>query len=191
MPRNSRQARRSRTNPDRPTQTTPANIEAQLLEAVRGDAYWEAVLERRPEPAVWSLHLAIFAEPFLQYVFDGLKTVESRFSMRRVAPYACVGPGDVVLVKQVSGPVLGVFRVADAWFYRLDPASWSLIRREYTAALCAQDPIFWERRSSASFASLMRIDHPRRIEPIQVAKRDRRGWVVLRPAQLGQLAMAL
>ena len=54
------------------------------------------------EPSPFSVHLAILLEPYLQYILDGTKTVESRFSKNRIAPYNMVEPGDVVLLKKVA-----------------------------------------------------------------------------------------
>ena len=156
------------------------SLRRSLSKAISGDEYWTRCFDsatdgNRPS----AVHLAVFVEPFLQYVLDGRKTVESRFSVRRIAPYCRVHPGDVVLLKRAGGPVVGLCRVADVWFYRLDPSSWNLIRKEFTVALCAQDPAFWESRRSASFATLMRLDRVRAIRSFNFPKRDRRGWVVL------------
>jgi len=134
---------------------------------------------RDRHPSV-SLHLAVFIEPYLQYVLEGQKTVESRFSAVRCAPYGRVAPGDLILVKASGGPIVGVAEAGETWFYRLDPHSWVTIRREFTEALCAQDPAFWERRSEASYATLIRIARIQAVHPIPWRKTDRRGWVVLK-----------
>jgi hypothetical protein len=154
-----------------------------LLAAVQGDPFWEsylAPLVSDVQPA-FALHLGIFVEPYLHYILDGLKTVESRFSTRRLAPYHHVEPGDVLLLKQTSGPIVGLCQITHVWFYQLDPQSWQTIRTSFTQALCAQDPEFWAARAHASFATLMRIRQIQTIAPIPFQKRDRRGWVVLRP----------
>lgn len=65
------------------------------------------------------------------------------------------------------------------WFYHLDPQSWQEIRKQFTEALCAQDPAFWEQRRLAAFASLIRIGQVRSLPSLAFKKRDRRGWVVL------------
>lgn len=128
---------------------------------------------------VRALHLAIFVEPYLQYILDGRKTIESRFNSRRCAPYQKVQADDILLLKRSSGPVVGLCQVASAWFYHLDRESWGTIRREYAQALCAQDPTFWQDRQHASYATLMRIHRVCPIAPARFAKRDRRGWVLL------------
>lgn len=126
-----------------------------------------------------SLHLAVFVEPYLEYVLEGRKTVESRFSVARFPPYGRVGRGDLVLLKKSGGPVVGVCEIGAAWFYQLEPKSWSTIRLEFTRALCAEDPKFWQSRQGASYATLMYVSRVKRITPVSWPKRDRRGWVVL------------
>lgn len=163
-----------------PTETVITDV----LSAVAGDEYWESRLERLVTDG-WShlgFHLAIFIEPYLQYVLEGRKTVESRFSTYRTAPYGNVSREDVLLLKASGGPIVGICQVADVWFYLLDPTSWQAIRADFAQALCAQDPEFWSKREDARFATLMRIHHVRAIAPIRYTKRDRRGWVVLNSA---------
>ena len=128
------------------------------------------------------IHLAVFIEPFLTYLLDGTKTVESRFSVNRSAPYGKVCSGDVILLKQSSGPVVGMARVRTVWSYRLDEASLRFIRGRFETALRVQDPGFWEQKRTAAFATLMGIHRVITIDPVAWEKRDRRGWVVVRSA---------
>jgi len=58
-------------------------------------------MKHRQGPAT---HLAIVKPPFLDEILAGRKTVESRLSVNRVAPYNRVKPGDRVLFKQSAGP---------------------------------------------------------------------------------------
>lgn len=155
-----------------------------LLLAVQHDSFWKGYLNQTlpPNEPPFSIHLAVFVEPYLQDVLDRRKTVESRFSTRRCAPYDRVRKGDVILLKKSSGPIVGLCKVSNAWSYALEKGSWREIRREYAAALCAQDPKFWAQRKDASFVTLMRIGDVLPIEPIMIEKRDRRGWVVLQSA---------
>jgi len=148
---------------------------------VRGDPFWDYRIAQwnGPSEAPFAIHLAVFVEPYLQYVLDGKKTVESRFSVNRCAPYRRVQAGDVILLKRAGGAVVGICQVAQVWSYCLAPESWEVIRQDFTEALCAQDPQFWKQREHASFATLMLVRHVRRIKALSIPKRDRRGWVVL------------
>jgi hypothetical protein len=95
----------------------------------------------------------------------------------------------VLLLKPAGGPIVGICLVDHVWFYSLDRASWTSVRR-FAKDLCAQDPAFWEAREHANFATLMRVARPTSIEAVDCEKRDRRGWVVL-DAATPQTALAL
>lgn len=154
-----------------------------LKQSTDGHRFWGQYLEdlSASAPIPFSVHLAILLEPYLQFIFDGTKTVESRFSKNRIAPYNMVEPGDVVLLKKAAvRAVSGVCVVRRVWFYKLDDRTWSDIRDGFSRALRAEDPSFWERRKAAQFATLMRISEVQVLPPIEVHKHDRRGWVVLR-----------
>jgi hypothetical protein len=125
-------------------------------------------------------------EPYLSYVLDGRKTIESRFATRRYAPYGRINPGDMILLKESGGPIRGLCEVSEVWFYNLTPDSWRYLQREFAKDLCAQEPDFWIERQNASFATLMSLESVRQIAPVEFPKQDRRGWVVLR-SSLGSL----
>lgn len=142
--------------------------------------YWSKKAAKFSSNNSYGIHLAIFVEPYLQYILDGKKTIESRFSINRFPPYHRVFTGDVLLLKKSGGPIIGICEVTDVWSYELDKNSWAEIRKDFTIALHVQDPEFWARRQHASFATLMKLKKPMKTSPIFLDKRDRRGWVVLK-----------
>lgn len=146
-----------------------------LLEQIRDriiDPHWKGALDSG------TVHLAVLIEPYLGYILDGRKTIESRFSKNRSPPYGSVSVGDTVLLKRSGGPVVGAFRVADVISYDIGPGDLQEIKDGYGAALCV-DRNFWRQKSGARFATLMKIKMPVSFEPVTVEKKDRRGWVVL------------
>lgn len=169
--------------------TWEARLVREVARQVASYDYWGPRLaglgdddaSRKPDHSGASVHLAILVEPYLSYILDGRKTVESRFSVNRCAPYGRVRNGDVIILKRAGGPVIGLCEVAQFWDYALEPDSWQEIRRQFAQALCAQDPKFWKDRQSAAFATLMRITRVTKLTGVECAKRDRRGWVVLTP----------
>ena len=160
---------------------TPALLGA-VRTRLRNRPGWDAALDRVIDPASPErAHLAVMHEPYLSYVLAGRKSVESRFSRHRVAPFDQVGLGDLLLLKSQSGPVTGVARVAHVDSYRLDPVIWASIRNRFSAALCVTDERFWVERREARYATLMRLTAALAVEPLVLEKRDRRPWVVLVP----------
>lgn len=158
-------------------------LDAQDLRAVLArDAHWTAVLEQADAKGA-GLHLGVFMEPYLQYVLDGRKTIESRFGIHRAPPFGCVGPGDILLLKGAAGPVGGIARISHVWTYRLSRSAWHEIRERFGPALCLDDEeAFVSARRRSRYATLMRLADVRPLPPLAVMKRDRRGWVVLRNA---------
>lgn len=159
-----------------------------LQTVARRDDVWSSVVDAHVHGSddQIGIHLAIVLEPYLEFILDGSKSVESRFSRNGCAPYGRVAAGDIVLLKRSSGPVVGMCMVSDVWDYRLTPNTLSEIKDRFGSAICAQDG-FWEDRRDAAFATLMRIDGARPLPDLAVPKRDRRGWVVLRDHRVPEL----
>lgn len=132
----------------------------------------------------FAVHLAILAEPFLSLLLEGTKTIESRFTKNRVAPYGAVSRGDLLLLKGVGGPVVGFGRVGQTWSIELQRKSdLKRIRRDYSTQICATGEEFWRSRAEARFVTLMEVTAVTRCDPIECQKRDRRGWVILKSSQ--------
>jgi len=123
------------------------------------------------------IHLAVLVEPFLEYLLVGKKTVESRFSINRVAPFEEVQSDDVILLKRSGGPVVGLALVGHTEYFHLMPKTWSRVR-SFSRQICA-DAAFWKSRRNKRYASLMHIADIIAVEPFAVNKTDRRAWVVL------------
>jgi hypothetical protein len=159
-----------------------------LQRVARRDHVWSGVVDAHVHGSddQVGIHLAIVLEPYLEFILDGSKSVESRFSRNGCAPFGRVGAGDVVLLKRSSGPVVGLCTVSDVWDYRLTPSTVVEIKDRFGPAICAQEG-FWEDRRDAAFATLMRIEGTRPLPDLAVPKRDRRGWVVLRDHRAPEL----
>lgn len=155
-----------------------------ILDRVAGHTFWLDYLEcaRLPSSRV-GVHLAIFAEPFLTLVLTGVKTTESRFSRNRCAPFGEVFDGDIILLKEVSGPICGLALAMRTKYYDLGAEPLDSIRDRYGETICA-DPAFWEERRDAAYATLIELGEPTSIGPLSCEKKDRRGWVALRSRQL-------
>jgi hypothetical protein len=157
-----------------------------VLAAAEPEPAWAGAIEELLRVPGRGMHLAVFVEPYLQFILDRTKTVESRFSRRRCPPFGRVCEGDVILLKRAAGPVMGLCTVSDVWSYHVDPRTLTEIRDRFGAAIQPQNG-FWEDHREAAFATLMRIEGARTLPDIRVPKRDRRGWVVLRDQKIPAL----
>ncbi|NTU81949.1 MAG: ASCH domain-containing protein [Chloroflexales bacterium] len=149
--------------------------------ALHEDSFWRRQVQQLQDAAYGApaLHLAILVNPYLERILSGRKTIESRFSMQRRAPYQQIQQGDVVLFKRSGGPILGIGFVDEVMFYRLTPAVLTEIQTTYAAELGIDDPNFWSERAHAAYGTLTRLSHVRRLPPMPFIKRDQRAWLVL------------
>lgn len=155
-----------------------------VLQRVDGHPFWLSYLsEATGATNRIGIHLAIFAEPFLSKVLSGEKTIESRFSRNRCAPYGEISEGDIILLKEVAGPICGLALARRSWCYDLVTEPIESIRFRFGAGIAAADD-FWATREDALYATLIELDVPTAIKPVACDKRDRRGWVALRPRQM-------
>ncbi|MDP9864883.1 MULTISPECIES: ASCH domain-containing protein [Streptosporangium] len=123
------------------------------------------------------IHIACMVEPFLTYILEGKKTIESRFSKPLISPYRRVAVGDTVLLK--AGPIVASFSVESVEFIELNTREISRLISNYSDAICA-DSEFWAARTDKRYATLLGIADVRQLTPLRVDKQDRRGWLVLR-----------
>lgn len=151
---------------------------------ITDNAFWDRLLHllERREFRV-GLHLAIFVEPFLGYILSGTKTIESRFSKRKIAPFGKIERGDLIILKRSSGPIVGLCEALDVWYYRLGPRSRVKIQDEFLGRLAIDNTGFLAQLKTASFATLIAIGDVQAIRPRSWTKRDRRSWIVLKGRQ--------
>lgn len=124
-------------------------------------------------------HLAVLNEPYLSRILAGCKQVESRFSRVRGAPYHCVNPNDVLLLKESSGPIRAIALVAEVEYHGpLSPGEAEELMETHKDRLALGES-FAARKRSALYATLIRLGSVYPVPPLVINKRDRRAWVVL------------
>lgn len=132
-------------------------------------------------------HLAIFSPSVIEALFNGIKTIESRFSKNKTAPYLQVSVGDVVYIKPSGEDIIGQFMVKKVLFLEgytkqdfdeLITAHWSKIgwgnKKE-------EDRFIKEKREESRYVTLLWIDQVEKFitPPVRIRKSDNRAWVVL------------
>lgn len=105
---------------------------------------------------VRAIHLAVVNEPYLRWILQGPKTIESRFSMHRTAPYRQVLPGDIVLMKRAGQAVQSYCIAGEAMDYESTPEILRRLRETYSDAICA-DADFWRVRADKRYITLIPI----------------------------------
>ena len=129
-----------------------------------------------------NIHLAVFNEPFLSLLMDNQKTIESRFSINKIAPYGKIKQDDIVIIKKSAGPVVGYFTVGDVKFYNnLDKKDFCEIEESYGKSIGTNfDELFWEKRERANYCSLISVSNIVKTSPYFIPKKDRSGWSLVK-----------
>ncbi|MCC6580158.1 MAG: hypothetical protein IT440_06920 [Phycisphaeraceae bacterium] len=102
-------------------------------------------------------HVAILLRPYIRLILNGVKTVESRLTITRRAPFGEVAVGDVIHFKASSGPYMAQ-AVADAVRFEenLTPAKVDALRKRYDRQVCGQ-PEYWQAKRMAKYATFIKL----------------------------------
>lgn len=126
-------------------------------------------------------HLAIMDKPTIEAILSGIKTIETRFSLHKIAPFGQVGVGDIVYIKPPGREIVGLFKVKKVIFYEgLDLNDLNSLRNLYEKEIAAWEE-YWEKKKDSKFGTLIFISESERFitSPIKIKKSDQRGWMVL------------
>lgn len=126
-----------------------------------------------------TIHLAIFSGPYFDYIADGIKTIESRFTKNKVLPYQKIKPKDIVIVKQSSGPVVGYFYAGDCLFFDFSEYDIDEVFKKYRAPLCIDDE-FINSKKNSNYATLINVDKYEKCEPFKINKKGMSTWMILK-----------
>ncbi len=124
-------------------------------------------------------HIAILRQPFFDMVLSGEKTIESRWSMNKVAPYHKVNVGDELLLKLTGQAVTATAKVKDVKYYELTPKIVDEIRVKYGKEIGTDRFEDWESTLQKKYCTLIWLDEVKTIEPIQVPRSNGAGWIVV------------
>lgn len=131
-------------------------------------------------------HLAIFSESSIKAILSGRKTIESRFSQKRISPFGQISIGDVVYIKPSGRDVVGQFKVRKVIsFDGLEEKDWQLIKSSFGQQLSLgskeEEDSFFSNHQTAHYGTLIFIDKVEQFitSPIKIKKIDQRGWMVM------------
>lgn len=161
-----------------------------LVADLQHDEKWLDYAEKlRNEHSPVAVHLAIFSEGLLEKLLAGYKTFESRFSSNKISPFNQIESGDIVLVKKSGGPIVGVFITGSVKSYsKLTPQKVDELKEKFSEALgLEKNDSFWQDKANAKYATLVRVKDVKEISPYTIDKKDRTGWVVIKPRDQGLL----
>lgn len=124
------------------------------------------------------IHLGIFSKPYLTYMLEGKKTIESRFSKNKILPYNQITKDDIVIIKKSSGNIVGYFTIKEVLFFDLNEISIDEIKEKYNKQLCVDDE-FWFNKRKSNYATLIIIDKLFKLKPFHINKKGMQTWIIL------------
>ena len=125
-------------------------------------------------------HIAILRQPFFDMVLSGEKTIESRWSMNKIAPYNKVGVGDEILLKLTGQPVTATAKVKEVKYYELTPQKAEDIRLRYGKEIGTDKFENWQCTLQKKYCTLIWLDDVKKISPMQVKRSNGAGWIVVK-----------
>ena len=125
-------------------------------------------------------HIAILKQPFFDMVLSGEKTIESRWSMVKVAPYKKVSVGDKILLKETGKDVTATANVKKVQFYELTPELVEDIRIKYGKQIGTDKFEDWKSTLQKKYCTLIWLDEVTPVAPIKVKRSNGAGWIVLK-----------
>jgi len=136
------------------------------------------------------LHLAIFTPGFIQKIFTGQKTIESRFSKIQCMPFGSIEKGDLVLMKKSGGRIMGYFVAGKVEFYKdlTQNKLLTIIEKHKDELALTQE--FLRTRRSSKYLTLIKITKPTKFRlPVSVKKKNMSGWVCLGGTSQSQIQL--
>ena len=136
-------------------------------------------------------HIAILRQPFFDMVLNGEKTIESRWSMKKVAPYQKVSVGDEILLKETGKDVTATATVKDVKYYELTPQKVEEIRVEFGKQIGTDKFEDWKSTLNKKFCTLIWLENVTTIPPMKVPRSNGAGWIVMKETKLIQERMKI
>lgn len=125
-------------------------------------------------------HIAILRQPFYDMVLSGEKTIESRWSMHKVAPYNKVQKDDIILLKETGKNVTATAKVEKVAYFELTPAKVEEIRAKWGKQIGIDKFEDWQSTLEKKYCTLIWLKDVKKIEPLKVPRSNGAGWIALK-----------
>ena len=126
-------------------------------------------------------HIVILKKKYFDMILSGEKTIESRFSLNKSAPYGKVNVGDILLLKRTGEDVTATARVKAVEYYdELYPELINKLRVRYGKEIGSTKMTEWFDAMTKNYGTLIWVEDVKEIEPILVNRSCGAGWIVIK-----------
>lgn len=119
-------------------------------------------------------HVAIMSLQFgdlISKILNKDKTIESRWSKNKIAPYNKINPGDTVYFKNSGGPVIAKATVSKVLqFDNLHHEKFEYIIENFGKQICLQNTKYNAWYKSKHYVTLIFLTNPQTIKPFNIDK---------------------
>jgi hypothetical protein len=131
-------------------------------------------------------HLAILSRSAIKSIIAGDKTIEIRFSKKKIPPFNEVSTGDIVYMKPPGEDLTGQFEVTKVMMLDgLEQTDWDWIKAQFSERMSlgsvSEVKNYFKIHQESKYATIMFIGKVEQFitSPIRIIKRDLRGWLVI------------
>ena len=125
-------------------------------------------------------HIAVVRQPFYNMILNCEKTIESRWSLNKCAPYKRVAKNDIIYFKLPGKLISAVAEVEDAKFYELNSSLAEKIKTLYGKEIGIHKFENWETYKNKKYLTLIWLKNIRVIKPFKIEKKNKAGWVIIK-----------
>ena len=124
-------------------------------------------------------HIAILRQPFFDMVLSGEKTIESRWSMNKIAPYEKVKEGDIIYLKKTGEDISATAVAGKVMFYELTPSLAEEIRVKYGKAIGTDKFSDLETYTHKKYLTLIFLKDVKSVKAMPAPKSHGAGWLIV------------
>ena len=125
-------------------------------------------------------HIAVVRPPFYDMILNGEKTIESRWSLNKCAPYKKVNKDDVIYLKLPGKSISAIAEVEKVEFYELNVSLTEKIKILYGKEIGIHKFENWEIYKNKKYLTLIWLKNVRKIEPLEIKKKNKAGWATIK-----------
>lgn len=121
-------------------------------------------------------HLVILKQPYFNMILSGEKTIESRWSVHKIAPYNKVKIGDILYLKETGKNVYYKAICSDVKFFEITHEVINMIKEKYGDGIKMRD---YSDCYNKKYCSLIWISNIEKIEEMKVKRSNGAGWIIM------------
>lgn len=124
-------------------------------------------------------HIAIMKSKFYNLLIKGEKTIESRWSIKKIAPYNKINVNDIIYFKESGKQIINYKAIVKkVKFFEINEKTFNFIYKNYKNNICMQYFDNLEIYKNKKYCTLVWITNLQKINPINFVHKDQLAWII-------------